>query len=152
MKPIFCLVAALFGVVIGGFANTLEYRTRTNLNILTNDCYCPSCGSKLRLTDQIPVVSYLLLGGRCRVCREKISPRYPLVEAGTTLIYGLSAFIFCPSVTQTLIAAFAVTAAGIAFSHKAHGCFGFSGKKLTGFLLLAAFQLPIAVGLMIVTL
>lgn len=152
MKPIFCLVAALFGVVIGGFANTLEYRTRTNLNILTNDCYCPSCGSKLRLTDQIPVVSYLLLGGRCRGCREKISPRYPLVEAGTTLIYGLSAFIFCPSVIRTLIAAFTVTAVGIAFSHKAQGCFGFSGKKLAGFLLLAAFQLPIAVGLMIVTL
>ena len=152
MKAIFCLVAALFGVVIGGFANTLEYRTRSDLNIFTNDCYCPSCGSKLRLTDQIPVVSYLLLGGRCRVCREKISPRYPLVEAGTTLIYGLSAFIFCPSVTRTLIPAFAVVIAGIVFSHKAHGCFGFSGKKLAGFLLLAVFHIPIAIGLMIVTL
>ena len=63
------LVSAFaFGLVIGCYLNTLEYRLSADVRLFDSSCYCTSCGARLRLRDQIPVFSYLWLGGRCRSC------------------------------------------------------------------------------------
>ncbi len=95
-------VAFLLGLIGGGYLNTLEYRLRTPIKMITAECYCPACGSKLKQYDQIPLVSYLILGGKCRTCGEKIGIRYPLVEAATMLVFGVAA-IFLPSWAAILI-------------------------------------------------
>ena len=152
MRIIFSAVAAIFGLIVGCLANTVEYRTRSDLKLFSDDCYCPDCRSKLRLTDQIPLIGYLRLGGKCRVCHKRISPRYPLVELGTAIVYCVFAAVFYPSVGKAIFASLMIVFAGIAASHICHHSFRFSKKKLCGMLLLSALQLPIGFGLMIITL
>ncbi len=81
------LIVFVFGLFIGSFLNVCIYRIPRRESIVWPGSHCPACGAAVRPWDNIPVLSYLLLGGRCRKCREKISPRYPLVE----LLSGLLA-------------------------------------------------------------
>ena len=84
--------AALCGLVIGCYLNTLAYRLTTDAHaLITEDCFCPDCGHRLSLWEQIPVLGYLLLGGRCRFCKARIDVHYPLVEAGCAALYGVLA-------------------------------------------------------------
>ncbi len=80
--------AAVFGLVIGSFLNVCIYRIPRNLSIIFPSSRCPACNNEIRAWDNIPVVSYLLLGGKCRNCRTKISLRYPLVEALNAFLYA----------------------------------------------------------------
>ena len=88
------LVAGLFGLVIGSFLNVVVWRLPRRESLAKPPSHCPTCGSGIRAVDNIPVVSWLLLGGRCRSCKTRISPRYPLVEAGTAGIFIAAAFRF----------------------------------------------------------
>jgi leader peptidase (prepilin peptidase)/N-methyltransferase len=83
----FYLIVAAFGLVIGSFLNVCIYRIPRDLSVVFPSSRCPSCNSPIRPWDNIPVLSYLLLGGRCRYCRTKISFRYPLVEALNAFFY-----------------------------------------------------------------
>lgn len=85
-----------FGLVIGSFLNVAIYRVPRKESIIWPASHCPRCGSVLRKRDNVPVVSYLLLRGRCRDCRERISPRYPLVELATGLLFSAAAYRFGP--------------------------------------------------------
>jgi len=88
MPPVFTAAVALpFGLVIGSFLNVVAYRLPRSESLATPASRCPSCGTPIRPYDNIPVLSWLLLRGRCRGCGEAISPRYPLVELGTGLLY-----------------------------------------------------------------
>lgn len=71
---------ALFGLAIGSFANVLIYRLPRDESIISPGSRCPKCGHQLKPWENIPLVSWIILHGRCRECRETISIRYPLVE------------------------------------------------------------------------
>ena len=82
------IFAFAFGAIMGSFANVLIHRLPLGLSIVSPGSRCPSCGSGIRWFDNIPIVSYFILGGRCRVCKTTISPRYPLVEALSGLLFA----------------------------------------------------------------
>jgi leader peptidase (prepilin peptidase)/N-methyltransferase len=82
------VMAVAFGLLIGSFLNVCIYRIPRNLSIVFPSSRCPHCNNAIRPWDNIPVISYLFLGGRCRNCKAKISLRYPLVEALNAFLYG----------------------------------------------------------------
>jgi leader peptidase (prepilin peptidase)/N-methyltransferase len=81
------IAAALGGLLIGSFLNVVAYRLPRGESLVHPRSRCPSCGTQLRAIDNIPVVSWLALRGRCGHCGTAISPRYPLVEFTTAALY-----------------------------------------------------------------
>jgi leader peptidase (prepilin peptidase)/N-methyltransferase len=81
------LIAAVAGLLIGSFLNVVAWRLPRRESLATPGSRCPQCGTPIKPYDNIPVVSWLLLRGRCRACGARISPRYPLVEAATAILY-----------------------------------------------------------------
>ncbi|MBU1494466.1 MAG: prepilin peptidase [Actinobacteria bacterium] len=79
---------AVLGLVIGSFLNVVVYRVPLGKSIVSPPSACPTCQSPIRPRDNIPVLSWLILWGRCRGCRNPISARYPLVEAGTAAAFA----------------------------------------------------------------
>jgi len=79
-------VAAAYGLVFGSFLNVVVHRLPRGMSLVRPGSHCPKCGAPVRWFDNIPVLSYLLLGGRCRACRATISLRYPLVELAAGVI------------------------------------------------------------------
>lgn len=84
----------IFGLMIGSFLNVCAYRVPRNESIAYPPSHCPSCGSDVRVVDNIPVLSYVLLGGRCRICKERISPKYPVIELITGVLWVASYYRF----------------------------------------------------------
>jgi len=80
--------AGLFGLVIGSFLNVVVYRVPAGIP-LTRESRCPSCDAPVRPWQNVPVVSWLVLRGKCRSCGARISARYPLVELGTGIAFVL---------------------------------------------------------------
>lgn len=89
------LVAAIatgaFGLLVGSFLNVVVYRVPNGMSVVSPPSACPGCGSGIKAYDNVPVLSWLALGGRCRSCREPISARYPLVEAGVGVFFAVVA-------------------------------------------------------------
>lgn len=87
-------VAALFvfGLLIGSFLEALTYRYPRGKSILTGRSYCPKCRTRIAFYDNIPLLSFLLLGGNCRGCSKKISLRCPLIELSTGSLFSLLGF------------------------------------------------------------
>jgi len=85
----FLLAAYAFalGAVVGSFLNVVIHRYPREESIVFPASHCPRCNTPIRLYDNVPILSYIILGGRCRSCREPISPRYPLVELANALFY-----------------------------------------------------------------
>jgi leader peptidase (prepilin peptidase)/N-methyltransferase len=81
------VVAALGGLLIGSFLNVVAYRLPRGESLATPGSRCPSCGNPVRSYDNVPVLSWLLLHGRCRDCGEPISGRYAIVEATTAALF-----------------------------------------------------------------
>jgi leader peptidase (prepilin peptidase) / N-methyltransferase len=88
------LVAVLFGLVVGSFLNVVIHRVPRHESVVWPASHCPHCGEPVRPRDNIPLISYLMLRGRCRNCKEPISARYPAVEATTGLLFGAAAYEF----------------------------------------------------------
>jgi leader peptidase (prepilin peptidase) / N-methyltransferase len=80
--------AALLGAVIGSFLNVVIHRVPLGESLVSPGSHCPSCGAPVRTRDNIPILSWLLLRGRCRDCGAPISPRYPIVEAITAVAFA----------------------------------------------------------------
>lgn len=87
------LVAGLFGLLIGSFLNVVIYRLPRGQSLVTPPSTCPGCGTRIRPIDNIPVISWILLGGKCHKCRAPISVQYPLVELTTGLLFLLVAWL-----------------------------------------------------------
>ncbi|HMO52098.1 MAG TPA: prepilin peptidase [Kiritimatiellia bacterium] len=81
------LVSLVVGLCIGSFLNVCIYRIPLERSIVRPGSFCPACQTPIAWFDNIPVLSYLLLGGRCRHCRARISPRYPLIELLTGILF-----------------------------------------------------------------
>ena len=90
-------LASLFGLLFGSFANVVVYRVPLRQSIVRPASRCPSCGVALRARDNIPVVSWLMLRGRCRNCGARISVRYPAIELITGVLFGLAAWRIHPA-------------------------------------------------------
>src|SRR5262245_47595262 len=88
VPPVFGYVfAGVVGAVIGSFLNVVIHRVPREESIVFPNSRCPSCGAAIAFYDNIPVLTFVVLGGKCRGCRTKISPRYPAVELLTGLIF-----------------------------------------------------------------
>src|SRR5260370_9790668 len=83
----FYVVAGLFGAIIGSFLNVVIHRLPREESIVFPNSRCPSCGTVIAFYDNIPVLSYAVLRGRCRSCKTHISARYPAVELLTALLF-----------------------------------------------------------------
>lgn len=92
----FLEAATLLGLLLGSFYNVCIHRYQTKESILWPPSHCPACKRQLAWWENIPLVSYLLLRGRCRQCRQHISWRYPLVEALSGLLALVLAWKFGP--------------------------------------------------------
>lgn len=79
---------ALLGAVIGSFLNVVAWRMPRGESLVVPGSHCPGCDAPVKPYDNVPVLSWLLLRGRCRGCGERISARYPLVELGTALLWA----------------------------------------------------------------
>lgn len=90
--PILVAAAVIVGLAIGSFLNVVIWRVPRDESVSRPASHCPSCDNAVRPYDNVPVVSWLALRGRCRDCHEPISVRYPLVEAGTGLLFGVTAW------------------------------------------------------------
>jgi leader peptidase (prepilin peptidase)/N-methyltransferase len=88
------LIAALFGLVIGSFLNVVIDRVPKHESVVSPRSRCPRCGAGISPRDNIPIVSWLVLRGKCRSCSLPISAQYPLVEFVTALIFGFTAAHF----------------------------------------------------------
>src|ERR687884_783597 len=84
---VFAFVLAL-GAIIGSFLNVVIHRLPREESIVFPNSRCPSCQAQIRAYDNLPIISYLILRGRCRACGARISPRYPAVEALTALLWA----------------------------------------------------------------
>lgn len=109
LNGITIIFSFLFGLVIGSFLNVCIYRIPLKKSLIMPPSSCPYCGEHIRFYDNLPVISYLILLGRCRKCHQKIPIQYPLVELITGLLsvslvarYGINVhsvlfFLFCAS-------------------------------------------------------
>ena len=82
------VVGGVVGLIAGSFLNVVAYRVPRGLSVVRPRSACPGCGHEIRSRDNVPVLSWLLLRGRCRDCGSGISMRYPLVEAGTAAAFA----------------------------------------------------------------
>ena len=79
----------IIGIVLGSFFTLATYRIPLKQDITHTRSYCPKCNHRLEFLDLIPVLSFVLLGGKCRYCKEKINPRYIIMEIFSGLLYLL---------------------------------------------------------------
>ena len=85
---VLCLWFILFGACVGSFLNVLVYRLPRRKNLIHPPSHCPHCGHLIRWYDNVPVVGWIKLRGKCRDCRLPISFRYPCVEGFCGLFFG----------------------------------------------------------------
>src|SRR3954468_19642031 len=121
MNAFTVVVAGLFGLVIGSFLNVVIWRVPRGESVVRPPSHCPGCDRPIAPRDNIPLVSWLLLRGRCRNCGTRISARYPLVELATGVLFGafaakLGADAALPA--YLYLAAIGIALAMIDFDHK----------------------------------
>jgi len=109
------ILAFIFGSIVGSFLNVCIYRMPLGKSVVWPGSHCPNCEKRIPWYDNIPFLSYILLKGKCRFCKEKISPRYLIVELLTAIIfviffnyYGISYdfFFYLVFVCSLIIATF----------------------------------------------
>ena len=105
------LLAGILGLCVGSFLNVVIYRLPNNMSLAKPGSHCTACNYSLRWYDNIPVLSYIFLGGKCRKCKAKISPRYIAVELLNGLLWVLSAVLFWGNSPVYAIAAAIVSSA-----------------------------------------
>jgi leader peptidase (prepilin peptidase)/N-methyltransferase len=113
--------AAPFGLIIGSFLNVVAYRLPRGESLVSPPSRCPGCDQQIKPWDNVPVLSWLFLRGRCRNCSTRISARYPLVEAITAVVFAAVALAngLNDDLAATLpFAAMLIAVAGIDLEHR----------------------------------
>ena len=114
------LAFGVFGLLIGSFLTVVVHRVPRQEGIARGRSKCPSCGTEISGRDNIPVVSWIILRGRCRSCGERISPEYPLTEAITAGLFVLAAVLLEPLHVAIAGAAFLALMLAIALIDARH--------------------------------
>ncbi len=110
------VLAFLGGLLIGSFLNVCIYRMPRDLSVVRPRSFCPQCKKMVAWYDNIPVVSYLLLRGRCRHCQRSIPVRYPAVELLTGLLFALVVMLHGPTLAALKMWLFAALVVGLIFT------------------------------------
>ena len=142
MTAVRILVALPLGLAFGSFLTVAIHRIPKGESLLAPRSRCPACGRQLRALDNIPLVSWLVLGGRCRSCRSPISPMYPLVELATAGLFIAAALTFDRVFAAVLMAPFLGLMPAIAVIDARHRVI----PNLLMYPSLVAFPIAIAVG------
>ncbi len=108
------VLAGVLGLAVGSFLNVVVWRVPRGASVVAPPSACPRCGARIRPWDNVPLVSWLVLRGRCRDCAAPISVRYPVVEAATGTLFVLTTLRF--GVAPELLAYLYVAAVGIALA------------------------------------
>jgi leader peptidase (prepilin peptidase)/N-methyltransferase len=167
-------LTAVLGAVVGSFLNVVAYRLPRSESLVSPPSRCPGCGTAIKPYDNVPVLGWLLLRGRCRQCRDAISVRYPVVEALTAglavsvvlvkhsayeIVLGLTLVVILVPVSLidfdhriipnkiTLPAAFVAIATGLALHPPGVGEQLIAGAAAGGFLLFFAVAYPRGMGM-----
>lgn len=98
MTVVLPALAGVLGLSIGSFLNVVVHRVPAGLSVVRPASACPGCGAEIRARDNVPLLSWIALRGRCRACRAGISLRYPIVEAITGAAFVLVAVLVAPSI------------------------------------------------------
>ncbi len=114
------LFVAAFGLALGSFLNVCIVRLPKGESIVTPRSHCPQCGAAIRWYDNVPLLSYLVLAGRCRSCRARISARYPLVEALMALVLVASYHACGPTLLFLKVAVLDALALIVTFTDLTH--------------------------------
>ncbi|MDR3068191.1 MAG: prepilin peptidase [Cellulomonas sp.] len=114
MTVLLFVLVGLLGLAVGSFLNVVVWRVPQGKSVVSPPSACPSCGHAIRARDNVPVLSWVLLRGRCRDCSAPISVRYPLVEVGTAAAFVLVTLKF--GLTWPLLAYLYLAAVGIALA------------------------------------
>jgi leader peptidase (prepilin peptidase)/N-methyltransferase len=115
------LIAGVFGACIGSFLNVVIYRLPLGQSIVSPPSRCPKCGYQLRWHDNLPIFGWVLLGGRCRKCKNPISIQYPIVELVTALLFVLVVWLTPPGplmVSRLLFVCILIALFGIDLEHQ----------------------------------
>ena len=88
------VLTVLLGLCVGSFLNVVIYRLPNNMSLANPPSHCPKCNARIRWYDNIPLLSYIILGGKCRHCKERISFRYPFVELLNMALWFLCLMLF----------------------------------------------------------
>lgn len=104
--PYWILVAAGLGAIFGSFATAVVHRVPRGESIVTGRSHCPSCGAQIEWYQNVPVLSYVLLRGRCARCNARISPRYLLIELACVILFAALVWRFGISIEVAIYAAF----------------------------------------------
>ena len=110
------LTGGVIGAVLGSFLNVCIYRWPQDLSVVRPRSRCGSCGTPIAARDNVPVLSWLWLRGRCRHCGAGVSIQYPLIELATALIWGLSAVYLGASLEALRVATFLTLMLGTAMT------------------------------------
>ena len=110
MTVVVPILVGVLGASIGSFLNVVIHRVPRGLSVVSPPSACPACGARIRATDNIPVLSWLLLRGRCRAGREPFSVRYAVIELVTALVFAGLAALAAPGILTAPTAALAAAA------------------------------------------
>ncbi len=113
-------IVALFGAMLGSFLNVLILRLPKDESIVFPGSHCPRCQAAIAWYDNIPILSWIILGGKCRHCRESISVQYPIIEIATALMWTAAAWYYGVNVLGLTAALFGTILLGIAITDARH--------------------------------
>jgi leader peptidase (prepilin peptidase)/N-methyltransferase len=115
LQPLAPVLAGVFGLLVGSFINVVVYRVPRGESVVFPPSRCPHCGHVLRAWENVPVLSWLALRGRCAACKAPISIRYPIVEALTGALFVLSVMEYGPTAAGLAGCAIGAVLAAILF-------------------------------------
>src|SRR3989442_7028695 len=118
--PVACALMAVLGAMIGSFLNVVIHRLPLEQSIVFPNSTCPKCRNAIKPYDNIPILSFLALRGRCRSCRARISPRYPAVEALTAALFAAVTWHDGLSFALAFDLAFTALLISLGFIHSEH--------------------------------
>ena len=116
MDPVLATSIFLFGLAFGSFLNVCIYRLPRELSVVAPRSACPTCKQPIAFYDNLPILSWFLLGGRCRHCKEKISPRYWIIELLTALLFLACYSFFGPTLSTLKYCVFSFLLLGLIFT------------------------------------